>query len=36
MSKNGGSNNAYTSLTNTNYDFNCSNDAFEEGLDRMD
>ena len=35
MSKNGGSNNAYTSLTNTNYHFNCSNEAFEEGLDRM-
>ena len=35
MSKNGGYDNAYTSLTNTNYHFECSNEAFEEGLDRF-
>ena len=35
MQNNGGMNNAYTSLTNTNYHFDCSNDAFEEGLDRI-
>jgi insulysin len=35
MTNNGGSNNAYTSLTDTNYHFDCSNDAFEEGLDRL-
>jgi len=28
-------NNAFTSLTDTNYHFDCSNDAFEEGLDRI-
>jgi len=32
---NGGMSNAYTSLTNTNYYFDISNDAFEEALDRM-
>mmetsp|Transcript_24151 Transcript_24151/g.37095 ORF Transcript_24151/g.37095 Transcript_24151/m.37095 type:complete len:261 (-) Transcript_24151:1914-2696(-) len=35
MKNNGGMNNAYTSLTNTNYHFDCSNEAFEEGLDRF-
>ena len=35
IKNNGGSNNAYTSLTNTNFHFDCSNDAFEEALDRM-
>lgn len=35
MQNNGGMNNAYTSLTNTNFHFDCSNDAFEEGLDRL-
>jgi insulysin len=35
MTNNGGMNNAYTSLTNTNFHFDCSNEAFEEGLDRM-
>jgi insulysin len=35
MSNHGGMNNAYTSLTNTNYHFDCSNDAFPEGLDRL-
>lgn len=32
---NGGMSNAYTSLTNTNYHFDVSNDAFEGALDRM-
>lgn len=35
ISNNGGSNNAFTSQTNTNFHFDCSNEAFEEGLDRM-
>lgn len=35
MSKNGGYNNAYTSLTNTNFHFECSNEAFQEGVDRL-
>lgn len=35
MSKNGGMNNAFTALTDTNFHFECSNEAFEEGLDRM-
>ena len=35
MTNNGGMNNAYTSLTNTNYHFECSNEGFEEGLDRL-
>ena len=35
MTNNGGMNNAYTSLTNTNYHFEVSNEAFEEGLDRL-
>jgi len=35
MSKNGGMNNAFTSLTDTNFHFDCSNEAFEEALDRM-
>lgn len=35
MQNNGGFNNASTSLTDTNFHFDCSNDAFEEGLDRL-
>lgn len=35
ISGNGGMCNAYTSLVNTNYHFNCSNSAFEESLDRI-
>ena len=35
MQNNGGMNNAYTSLTNTNFHFECSNSAFQEGLDRL-
>ena len=35
MSKNGGMNNAFTALTDTNFHFECSNEGFEEGLDRM-
>ena len=35
IKNNGGQNNAYTSLTNTNFHFDCSNSAFEEALDRM-
>jgi insulysin len=35
MANNGGNCNAYTSKTNTNYHFQCSNEAFEEGFDRM-
>ena len=35
MLNNGGMNNAYTSMTNTNYQFDVSNKAFEEGLDRF-
>ena len=27
--------NAFTSLTNTNYHFDCSNEAFEQALDRL-
>ena len=35
ISKNGGSNNAYTNLTDTNFHFDVSNEAFEETLDRL-
>ena len=35
MSDHGGHCNAFTSLTETNYHFKVSNDALEEGLDRM-
>lgn len=35
IKNNGGYNNAFTSLTDTNYHFECSNDAFEEALDRL-
>jgi insulysin len=35
IKNNGGMCNAYTSLDNTNYHFNCSNEAFEESLDRI-
>ena len=35
MQNHGGVHNAYTSLTNTNYHFDCSNQGFEEGLDRF-
>jgi len=31
----GGMNNAYTSLTNTNYHFDCSTKGFEGALDRL-
>ena len=31
----GGMSNAYTSLTNTNFHFDCSNEALEEALDRF-
>ena len=35
ISNNGGYNNAYTNLTDTNYHFEVSNDAFGEALDRF-
>jgi len=35
IKNNGGYNNAYTSLTNTNFHLECSNEAFEESLDRI-
>jgi insulysin len=35
IKNNGGMNNAYTSLTNTNYHFDCANEAFEGALDRF-
>jgi len=35
MTNNGGMNNAFTSLTNTNFHFDVSNEAFEEALDRL-
>jgi insulysin len=35
IKNNGGYNNAYTSLINTNYHFECSNEAFEGALDRF-
>ena len=35
MSNNGGSNNAYTAFTETNYHFDVSNEGFEAGLDRF-
>ncbi len=35
IKNNGGYNNAWTSLTNTNYHFDCSNSAFPEALDRF-
>ena len=35
IKNNGGMNNAYTSLTNTNYHFDCSNEAFNDCLDRF-
>ena len=35
IGNNGGYDNAYTSLTDTNYHFECSNEAFEEALDRL-
>lgn len=35
ITNNGGYNNAFTSLTDTNYHFECSNDAYEEALDRF-
>jgi insulysin len=35
ISKAGGYDNAYTSLTNTNYHFECSNEAFEGAVDRF-
>jgi len=35
ITSNSGSNNAYTALCNTNYFFDCSNNALEGGLDRF-
>jgi insulysin len=35
IKNNGGYENAFTSLTDTNYHFDCSNEAFEEALDRL-
>jgi insulysin len=35
MQNNGGMKNAFTSLTNTNFFFDVSNNAFKEGLDRF-
>ena len=35
IQNNGGMNNAFTSLTDTNFHFDCSNEAFEEALDRF-
>ncbi len=35
ITNNGGMNNAFTSLTDTNYHFDCSNDGFEGALDRF-
>lgn len=35
IKNNGGYNNAYTSLLNTNYHFECSNEAFSGALDRF-
>ena len=35
LSKNDGSDNAFTSMTDTNFHFAVSNEAFEEGLDRL-
>jgi len=35
MSENGGRSNAYTSMTNTNFHFQVSNEAFDEGVDRL-
>ena len=35
IKNNGGYDNAFTSLTDTNYHLECSNEAFEEALDRL-
>jgi insulysin len=35
VSKSGGYNNAYTDYMNTNYHFDCSNEALSEVLDRF-
>lgn len=35
IANNGGSNNAFTSATDTNFHFSVSNEAFEEALDRL-
>ena len=35
ISENAGSCNAYTSMTNTNYHFEVSNEAFKNGVDRL-
>lgn len=35
IKNNGGFNNAFTSLTDTNYHFDCSNEAFKDALDRF-
>jgi secreted Zn-dependent insulinase-like peptidase len=35
VANNGGSSNASTELHETNFHFNCSNESFEEGIDRI-
>lgn len=35
ITQNGGYNNAFTAMTDTNYHFDCSNEAFEGALDRF-
>ena len=35
ISDNAGTNNAYTDLVNTNFHFDCANNAFEGALDRL-
>ena len=35
ITDNGGSDNAYTGMSDTNYHFDCSNGAFEGALDRL-
>ncbi len=35
ITNNGGMNNAWTSLTDTNYQFDCSNEGFSGALDRF-
>ena len=35
VSDHGGSSNAFTGLNETNFHFSSSNDAFEEGVDRL-
>ena len=35
INENGGKSNAFTSMTNTNFHFEVSNEAFDEGVDRL-